>query len=60
MPEWRRVAAQVRYRQTPEAATLTVTGEGAFRLDFDDPQFAVTVGQSAVASRTRISLPPAL
>lgn len=44
----RRVLAQVRYRQAPEAATLTPCGPGAFRLDFDDPQFAVAVGQSAV------------
>lgn len=43
----RRVSAQVRYRQDPEPATLTFEGEG-FRLDFDEPQFAVTVGQSAV------------
>lgn len=43
----RQVHAQVRYRQSPVPATLTRTGEG-FRLDFDEPQFAVTVGQSAV------------
>ncbi len=43
----RRVQAQVRYRQRPEPATLT-RSEGGFRLDFDAPQFAVTVGQSAV------------
>ena len=43
-----RVEAQVRYRQKPEPATLTLEGEDRFRLDFDDPQFAVAVGQSAV------------
>lgn len=43
----RRVSAQVRYRQTPEPATLTLEDDG-FRLDFDEPQFAVTLGQSAV------------
>ncbi len=43
-----RVQAQVRYRQTPEAATLTLLDEQRFRLEFDDPQFAVANGQSAV------------
>lgn len=42
-----RVQAQVRYRQRPEDATLTLT-EGGFELQFDRPQFAVAVGQSAV------------
>ncbi|MEJ2357024.1 MAG: tRNA 2-thiouridine(34) synthase MnmA [Deinococcales bacterium] len=42
-----RVKAQVRYRQAPVPATLTLD-EGGFRLAFDEPQFAVTVGQSAV------------
>ncbi len=42
-----RVQAQVRYRQAPVPATLTVLDRG-FRLDFDEPQFAVTAGQSAV------------
>jgi tRNA-uridine 2-sulfurtransferase len=45
----RRVQAQVRYRQRPEPATLVVEpGADAFRLEFDAPQFAVTIGQSAV------------
>jgi tRNA-specific 2-thiouridylase len=44
----RRVEAQVRYRQRPEPATLTLEGEDGFRLVFDAPQFAVTIGQSAV------------
>lgn len=43
-----KVQAQVRYRQKPEAATLTVQEGDRFRLEFDDPQFAVAVGQSAV------------
>ena len=43
-----RVQAQVRYRQTPEPARLTLLEDDRFRLDFDDPQFAVAVGQSAV------------
>ena len=44
----RRVMAQVRYRQTPEPATLTLLDDDRFELVFDDPQFAVAVGQSAV------------
>ena len=44
----RRVMAQVRYRQTPESATLTLLDDDRFELVFDDPQFAVAVGQSAV------------
>jgi tRNA-uridine 2-sulfurtransferase len=43
-----RVMAQVRYRQTPVAASLERTGDERFRLRFDEPQFAVTLGQSAV------------
>jgi tRNA-specific 2-thiouridylase len=43
-----RVEAQVRYRQKPEPATLTLLDGDAFRLEFDDPQFAVAKGQSAV------------
>jgi tRNA-uridine 2-sulfurtransferase len=43
-----RVQAQVRYRQRPEPATLTVEGDDRFTLRFDAPQFAVTIGQSAV------------
>ncbi len=43
----KRVSAQIRYRQEPEPATLSFEGDG-FRLDFDDPQFGVTLGQSAV------------
>ncbi len=43
-----RVQAQVRYRQQPEPATITLLDGGRFKLQFDDPQFAVAVGQSAV------------
>lgn len=43
----RQLQAQVRYRQAPVPATLAATDDG-FRLDFEEPQFAVTVGQSAV------------
>lgn len=44
----RRVQAQVRYRQRPEPATLQRLDDDSFALDFDQPQFAVTIGQSAV------------
>ena len=43
-----RVMAQVRYRHRPVPATVTLEGDDRFALHFDDPQFAVTVGQSAV------------
>src|SRR5690606_16237938 len=44
----KRVMAQVRYRQTPEPASLKLLGGERFELVFDDPQFAVALGQSAV------------
>ena len=43
-----RVLAQVRYRQRPVPATVELHGDDGFELRFDEPQFAVTVGQSAV------------
>ena len=43
-----RVSAQVRYRQRPEAATVTRDADGSLSVTFDRPQFAVTVGQSLV------------
>ncbi|MEX2542281.1 MAG: tRNA 2-thiouridine(34) synthase MnmA [Trueperaceae bacterium] len=43
-----RVMVQVRYRQTPVAARFSRAGEGTFSLVFDEPLFAVTIGQSAV------------
>ena len=43
--------AQVRYRQRPVPARLTRNADDGFDLDFDEPQFAVTVGQSAVLYR---------
>ena len=44
----KRVTAQTRYRQQAISATLELTGEDTFELHFDEPVFAVTVGQSAV------------
>ena len=46
LPE--RVSAQVRYRQTPEPATVARAADGSLQVAFDRPQFAVTVGQSLV------------
>jgi tRNA-specific 2-thiouridylase len=46
LPE--RVMAQTRYRQQPVPANLRLVGEDSFELVFDEPVFAVTVGQSAV------------
>ena len=44
----KRVMAQTRYRQRPIPATLNFIGKSEFELEFDEPVFAVTVGQSAV------------
>ncbi|TVR90000.1 MAG: tRNA 2-thiouridine(34) synthase MnmA [Trueperaceae bacterium] len=46
LPE--RVSAQVRYRQAPQPATLERIAPDRVRLRFDEPQFAVTLGQSTV------------
>ena len=46
LPE--RVSAQVRYRQAPQAASLERVATDRVRLHFDEPQFAVTLGQSTV------------
>jgi len=43
-----RVLAQVRYRQEPQPATLERLSPERVRLRFDEPQFAVTIGQSTV------------
>lgn len=42
-----RVEAKIRYKSAPSPATMTVTADG-FILHFDEPQRAVTKGQSAV------------
>jgi tRNA-specific 2-thiouridylase len=46
LPE--RVQAQVRYRQKPVHASVELRGDDGFELVFDEPLFAVTLGQSAV------------
>jgi tRNA-specific 2-thiouridylase len=40
--------AKTRYRQADAACTLAPDANGAFHLDFREPQWAVTPGQSAV------------
>ncbi len=41
-------AAKTRYRQQDAACRFAALGEAGFALDFPDPQWAVTPGQSAV------------
>ncbi len=43
-----RCKAKIRYRQTEQWADVTVNGNGSIFLCFDEPQRAVTPGQSAV------------
>jgi tRNA-specific 2-thiouridylase len=43
-----RYAAKTRYRQADAACELTTDGDVRFALRFDEPQWAVTPGQSAV------------
>ena len=40
--------SKTRYRQADSACQLAAGANGAFHLDFSDPQWAVTPGQSAV------------
>jgi tRNA-specific 2-thiouridylase len=43
-----RCSAKIRYNHTPQPATVTVTADSEFRLDFDEPQSAITPGQAVV------------
>ena len=43
-----RVAIKIRHRHEPAAATLRVTAEDRIEAEFDEPQRAITPGQSAV------------
>ena len=45
------LAAKTRYRQAVSACSLCLCGDNEFELEFDDPQWAVTPGQSAVLYR---------
>ncbi len=47
-PENQALSVKTRYRQKDVAGTLQVTGNDAFSVNFDIPQWAVTPGQSAV------------
>lgn len=47
-PASARIAAKTRYRQADSACALAPHANGAFALSFDEPQWAVTPGQSAV------------
>ena len=41
-------SAKVRYRQADQSCTLHELEDGSYRVDFDEPQRAVTPGQSVV------------
>ena len=43
-----RVKARVRYRQSEQWATAVQTGEDTLRVEFDEPQRAITRGQAVV------------
>lgn len=43
-----RVTAKVRYRHNAQSATVTKIGDGTIRVEFDEPQRAVTKGQAVV------------
>jgi tRNA-uridine 2-sulfurtransferase len=51
-----RLTAKTRYRQADAACTVAAVGTGGFSLVFDEPQWAVTPGQSAVLYREEASL----
>ena len=50
------LAAKTRYRQADAPCVLALEGERAFTLDFAQPQWAVTPGQSAVLYRGDVCL----
>jgi tRNA-specific 2-thiouridylase len=43
-----RCYAQIRYNADAQLATMTVLDDGRFRIDFEEPQFAITPGQAVV------------
>ncbi|MDL1861395.1 tRNA 2-thiouridine(34) synthase MnmA [Betaproteobacteria bacterium PRO7] len=51
-----RLTAKTRYRQTDAACVVTRVEGEAFELVFDEPQWAVTPGQSAVLYQGEVSL----
>jgi tRNA U34 2-thiouridine synthase MnmA/TrmU len=48
------VTAKIRYLHSGAPGRLTVSEEGRGRMDFDDPQRAITPGQSLVAYKGEI------
>ena len=50
------LAAKTRYRQADAPCALALEGDSAFTLDFAQPQWAVTPGQSAVLYRGDVCL----
>lgn len=51
-----KLTAKVRYRQNDQACTLTALPDGRYRVDFEQPQRAVTPGQSAVFYQGEVCL----
>jgi tRNA-specific 2-thiouridylase len=51
-----RLTAKTRYRQADAACTVTAVADDRFELTFDEPQWAVTPGQSAVLYHGEASL----
>ncbi|HXF45440.1 MAG TPA: tRNA 2-thiouridine(34) synthase MnmA [Burkholderiaceae bacterium] len=51
-----RLTAKTRYRQADAACTVVGVEGGTFELAFDEPQWAVTPGQSAVLYQGEVSL----
>ena len=43
-----RAEVQIRYRHTPQMATVTPLGNGRAKVVFDEPQSSITPGQAAV------------
>lgn len=43
-----RITAKIRYRHTPAAATAQILADGRLKVNFDEPQRAITPGQSVV------------
>lgn len=54
--EGERVAVKTRYRQADASARIAEIGEEGFTLAFDEPQWAVTPGQSAVLYKGDVCL----
>ena len=51
-----RAAVQIRYRHAEAAATITPAGTDRVRVDFDEPQSAITPGQAVVFYEDQIVL----